>query len=384
MLELSYCMGHDEQLYAWVRQQFPSNAQGLSIALIAGDASPRRYYRVKADTSDGEVDSDVKTGADNGVNSVVNLSSDSIASWIAVVSPPSEKFAEFIHVHGLLATAGLRVPALLAANLERGFMLLEDLGDTQLLAVLTDSTVASLYAQSLAMLLNTAGIPIEQAQLPAYDVSLLKQELDLFPEWFMAQLLSAPLLEESRKVFDTFSDYLIASATGQPQVVVHRDFHSRNLMLLENNAIATIDFQDAVIGPVTYDPASLLKDCYVAWPRAMQLRLLDQHRAGLEACGVMPATDSEQFVRWFDLMGLQRHIKCLGIFARLSIRDDKHAYLGDLPLVLAYVGGTLSLYKDGDVAISDFAHWFDAVVMPLCEQQSWYRPVVLEPSMVAR
>ena len=165
---------------------------------------------------------------------------------------------------------------------------------------------------------------------------------------------------------------------------MHRDFDSRNLMLLENNAIATIDFQDAVIGPVTYDPVSLLKDCYVAWPRAMQLRLLEQHRAGLEACGVMSATNAEQFVRWFDLMGLQRHIKCLGIFARLSIRDGKHAYLGDLPLVLAYVGDTLSLYKDGDAAISDLALWFDAVVMPLCEQQSWYRPAALESSMTAQ
>ena len=203
-------MGDDEQLYAWVRQQFPSNAQRLSIELIAGDASPRRYYRVKANASD--------SGADSGVNSGVNSGFDSTASWaaavswIAVLSPPSEKFAEFIHVQGLLARAGLRVPALLAADLDRGFMLLEDLGDTQLLAVLTDPTAASLYAQSLEMLVNTAGIPIEQAQLPVYDFNLLKQELDLFPEWFMAQLLNAPLLEGSREVFDTFSDHLIASA----------------------------------------------------------------------------------------------------------------------------------------------------------------------------
>ena len=165
---------------------------------------------------------------------------------------------------------------------------------------------------------------------------------------------------------------LVRNALAQPQVVVHRDFHSRNLMCLADGALGVIDFQDAVIGPITYDLASLLKDCYVVWPRDTQLAWLRSAYDGLAEHHFATGASFTDFVGWFDLMGLQRHIKVLGIFARLCLRDNKPQYLGDLPRVLAYVLAALNLYRDTEPALAHFADWFEAEVMPIASAQSWF------------
>jgi aminoglycoside/choline kinase family phosphotransferase len=163
----------------------------------------------------------------------------------------------------------------------------------------------------------------------------------------------------------------------QPQVVVHRDFHSRNLMVVRNQELAVIDFQDAVIGPITYDPISLLKDCYVSWPRQRQIGWLLDYKRLLVREQLMSAMSDDTFIAWFDLMGLQRHVKVLGIFARLCLRDGKPAYLEDLPLVLAYVIQALAIYAPSVPAIARFAEVFDQQVLPACKTQSWYSSVAL-------
>ena len=196
-------------------------------------------------------------------------------------------------------------------------------------------------------------------------------------EWFVPQLLGLPIDDAALKCLDAFSQVLCANAAEQPQVVVHRDFHSRNLMCLKTAGLAVIDFQDAVVGPVTYDPVSLLKDCYIHWPRTRQIAWLKDYQQSLEERGLIPRVSSGTFARWFDLMGLQRHIKVLGIFSRLALRDGKRRYLNDLPLALAYVEEALALYASTEPIIAQFHGWFSSIVMPACRAQAWYRRIEL-------
>ena len=294
---------------------------------------------------------------------------------MAVDAPQSEKTPEFLRIRRLLEAAQVRVPAMLAADVEAGFMLLEDLGDDTLLPALGERSVNAWYATALGALGRLATIPTDIEGLQWYDAVRLQAELDLFKDWFVPRLLAlewSPILAGS---FVALSRCLISSASEQPKVVVHRDFHSRNLMVVQNSELAVIDFQDAVIGPVTYDPVSLLKDCYIQWPRQRQIAwLLDYKRALTEQLILKPVTD-DTFIRWFDLMGLQRHLKVLGIFTRLSLRDGKSGYLDDLSLVLAYVLETLALYASSESAIADFRGAFLKEVLPACVSQSWYREV---------
>jgi aminoglycoside/choline kinase family phosphotransferase len=213
--------------------------------------------------------------------------------------------------------------------------------------------------------------------LPPYDATKLQTELDLFRDWFVPKLLGISWTAAFEQSFSDLSQCLIGNATQQPQVVVHRDFHSRNLMVVHNEELAVIDFQDAVIGPITYDPVSLLKDCYVHWPRQQQLCWLLDHKRLLTEQQRLEAVDDDTFVMWFDLTGLQRHIKVLGIFARLSLRDGKPTYLNDLPLVLAYVEEVLGIYAPSIDAVAAFRTLFNEQVLPDCQHQSWYRKVKL-------
>jgi aminoglycoside/choline kinase family phosphotransferase len=174
------------------------------------------------------------------------------------------------------------------------------------------------------------------AELPPYDRELLMRELELFPEWFLARHLSLPADEDERALIGRAFEWLCDEALGQPTVLVHRDYHSRNLLVRPEGNPGIVDLQDAVRGPVTYDLVSLLKDCYVVWPRKQMLAWLDRYRAGAQAAGIDVGRDRDEFLRWFDRMGLQRHLKVLGIFARLWHRDGKPGYLGDLPRVLDY------------------------------------------------
>ncbi len=328
--------------------------QRETLTLIAGDASPRRYYRISLDTPSG---AQQKT-------------------LIAVDSPPSEKNPEFLAVQALLSQGGVRVPQVLATDLERGFLLLEDLGNDLLLPALSDYSAGAWYAKAFSALDRMAGISCESAEIPRYDRQQLMNELNLFRDWFVTKLLAIPWNDESAAVFEALCNDLVRSALSQPSVLVHRDFHSRNLMCLPSGELAVIDFQDAVIGPVTYDPVSLLKDCYIAWPRRRQLAWLQSHQQTLEENHRVPPHDFAQWIVWFDLMGLQRHIKVLGIFARLYLRDGKAAYLNDLPLVMAYVRSVLSLYSTQQPNVSAFSQWFEEL-LPTIEGQSWYREVIL-------
>ena len=166
--------------------------------------------------------------------------------------------------------------------------------------------------------------------------------------------------------------HLIDNALQQPQVTVHTDYHSRNLMLLENGVLGVIDFQDAMYGPITYDLVSLLKDCYLRWPVEWVKKRALNFKRRLEQSGILEQTDDDQFMRWFDLMGLQRHIKVLGIFARLSLRDNKHGYLQDIPLVVRYSIEATGHYPETAV----FNRWFKQKILPLLNDQPWYQQQV--------
>ena len=345
-----------------------------AVRLIAGDASPRRYYRVSTS---------------------VSADSKWPESVIAVSSPATENNDAFLKVGALLRGVAIRAPEVFAHSLEQGFFLLEDFGDELLLSRLRESKADSDYAQSLDILIALSRL--STVDLPFYDATRLQVELDVFPEWFLTRLLDLPLDELSTARFSALSRALIQSALEQPRVLVHRDFHSRNLMLLRDGDIGVIDYQDAVVGPITYDPVSLLKDCYIRWPRQQQLAWLTSHFDKLKAretleisnleglspaerCSrenLLPADITFQvFSRWFDLLGLQRHLKVLGVFARLHLRDHKPAYLNDLPVVTEYVREVLALYAPADRVIAEFQDWFEAVVMPRVRNQPWYREPV--------
>ena len=338
------------ELLAWVAGVTQQDRTAFSVTLVAGDASPRRYFRVRTDAA-----------IDNG------------SSLIAVISPPTEKNEAFLAIRDLLEATGIRVPRLVSADLDAGFLLLEDFGDALLLDALEQDGAPHWYPQALQILRQQCSIDLQCTNLPPYDEALLVQEMDLFPKWFVGDLLGFDEKEIAQSHLDNLWACLVENAVTQPQVVVHRDFHSRNLMCLDNSALGVIDFQDAVIGPITYDLVSLLKDCYIVWPRDTQLAWLQQAFGNLPDHAIADDVAFTDFVKWFDLMGLQRHIKVLGIFSRLCLRDEKPQYLHDLPTVLAYVVAALNLYRDHEPRLADFAKWFEDIVMPRAALQPWFR-----------
>ncbi|MEE4278276.1 MAG: phosphotransferase [Halieaceae bacterium] len=334
-------------LAAWFAEREGLAPQAVDIRAVAGDASFRRYFRAACANGDSVI--------------------------LCDAPPATEKNREFVTIARAFAGAGVRVPQVLHADIGRGFLVLEDLGDRTLLPELREGNVDGHYAAALAMLERLARLDSSGLGLLPYDAAHLQREMDLFPEWFCEGLVGLNVDSEARVHFERLSACLIERAQQQAQVVVHRDFHARNLMVLDSGELATIDFQDAVIGPVTYDPVSLLRDCYLRWP-AGDVRLWAlQHREGLLDLAV-PVPSADEFLVDFDWMGLQRHIKVLGIFARLKLRDGKGGYLGDLPRVMGYVREVLALYP-GEPALAGFAAWFEAEVVPRAEAQPWYAPV---------
>ncbi|QIB67649.1 phosphotransferase [Kineobactrum salinum] len=322
--------------------QLPATQAQLSP--VAGDASNRRYFRLQLP----------------------------LRTVIVVDAPPAtEKNREFLAVDALLAQSGVRVPEVLAADQERGYLLLEDLGDALLLSRLNGINVDHYYGQALAILRQLAAADTAAVALPEYAAQLLAEELARFPQWFLQRLLGLDLDAGEQAMLAGLDAALIGSALAQPRVLVHRDFHSRNLMCLANDSLAVIDFQDAVLGPVTYDPVSLLRDCYIRWPRARVEQWALGHRDSLHAAGLLPAVDDSTFLHWFDWMGLQRHLKVLGTFARLSLRDGKTAYLADLPLVLEHILEVLQVYAGQDVQLDAFHDWFRQRLQPAIADQSW-------------
>lgn len=324
-------------LNQWLNRYFSDDVTPI---LISGDASFRRYFRVFAHDT----------------------------RYIVADSPPAlVPIAPFIALASAYAAAGLTVPKVIASDAEQGFMLLSDLGDTQLLSVLTDDNVADYYHRALALLPQIATVVESQdpvsgitQPLPLYDEAFVRRELGIFTEWLLARHLQLELGDEERTLVDESFDLLVKNALDQPKVGMHRDFHSRNLML-KDGGLCVIDFQDAVLGPVTYDAVSLLRDCYVRWPQAMVLELMQQHYQQVLESGHIPeGTSFSQYQSWFDLMGLQRHIKAAGIFARLHYRDNKPAYMADIPLTLSYIVDIARMYPE----LAPFADWVESRVVP--------------------
>ena len=257
-------------------------------------------------------------------------------SWIVMDAPPElEPCDQFIAIAAKLRTARLSAPEVIEQNLERGFLLLTDFGASDYLSVLNEQTEASLYADALAVILQMQ-TSIDCAGLPSYDESLLSREMDLFHDWFLQQQLQIQLTQSQFEQWQSVKQILIANALEQPQVFVHRDFHSRNLMKLDVGNPGILDFQDAVQGPLCYDPVSLLRDCYISWPAQRVEQLIRDY---YERAVVNELTNAsfDDFLRWFDLMGVQRHLKAIGIFSRLNIRDAKPGFLKDIPRTLEYV-----------------------------------------------
>lgn len=285
------------------------------IRPASADASFRRYFRV----------TDSNTGK----------------TLIVMDAPPEKEDCEpYIHITRLLRSVNVNAPDIITMDLEQGFLLLDDLGNRQYLDHLDESSSDDLYSDALMALINMQRI---QDHLPPYDKQRLRDEMGLFEPWYLNRHLGISLDDQQKSVLDSIYDLLIESATEQPQVFVHRDYHSRNLMLVDENNPGVIDYQDAVIGPVTYDLVSLFKDCYIEWPRNKVEHWLDQY---LQLTPIELPVDRNQFIRWFDLMGVQRHLKVLGIFARLNYRDGKSQYLDDLPLTLKYVVDTCNRYQE--------------------------------------
>jgi len=270
-------------------------------------------------------------------------------TYIVMDAPPDkEDMAPFVHIAQMLAGIGLNVPVVMARDMRRGLLLLSDLGSRLYLDDLTALKDAGpLYADALGALIRmqTRGGAAARA-LPRYDAALLLREMELMPEWFLGRHLGLDCGGAERGLLDRLFAALVQNASAQPHTFVHRDYHSRNLLVTAQANPGILDFQDAVYGPVTYDLVSLLKDCYTAWPAARVNDWLLQYRAQLEDAGFALGAGERQFVRWFDLMGLQRHIKVLGIFARLYYRDAKAGYLKDLPRVLEYTRAAASLYPE--------------------------------------
>jgi len=258
--------------------------------------------------------------------------------------PPMENCRPFVHVAQLLREAGVHAPQVFAQDLGRGFLLLEDLGSTTYLAVLRDGDANALYLDAIDALVAFQRASRE-GELPPYDEPLLRRELDLFPDWYVARHLSRELAHEQRNALEDMFRRVLANNLAQPRVFVHRDYHSRNLMVASPNP-GVLDFQDAVFGPVTYDLVSLLRDAYIEWEEERQIDWAVRYWEKARAAGVAVDGDFGNFWRDFEWMGVQRQLKVLGIFARLCHRDGKSGFVNDMPLVMRYLRGACARYRE--------------------------------------
>jgi aminoglycoside/choline kinase family phosphotransferase len=312
-----------EQLERWLAKLF--GARDFQVTTASADASFRRYFRV----SRGE------------------------QSWIAMDAPPGKEDMEpYIRIAAMLVDVGVNAPRVLERNHEEGFLLNSDLGSRTYLMELEERGDADrLYADAIESLVRIQSRGVTHAaQLPPYDDALLRREMTLFPEWFCGRHLGLSLSAEDAAALGAVFGVLSAAALQQPRVFVHRDYHSRNLMVGDGARHGAnpgiLDFQDAVCGPVTYDLVSLLRDCYVAWPAEKVREWATRFRASAQRSGVDVGSSEADFMRWFDLMGVQRHLKAIGIFARLWHRDGKPGYLNDIPRTLNYVRSVSGRYRE--------------------------------------
>jgi len=268
------------------------------------------------------------------------------STLIAMDAPPErENVLGYVKVAEMLRQAGVSVPRIIATDYERGFMLLSDLGTTTYLQVLDHDNASIMYAEALEALSRFQLTSVPDV-LPEYDRAFLQREMSLFPEWYIGRHLNVSLTEAQQKSLQGVFDAILANVTAQAQVFVHRDFHSRNLMQIDVGNPGVLDFQDALYGPMTYDLASLLRDAYVQWDEEMVLDWVIRYWQHAKSVGLPVAADIDDFYKDFEYMGLQRHLKILGLFCRLNYRDGKTQYLNDLPTVLEYVRKTAGRYPE--------------------------------------
>lgn len=321
----------EQALTHWLTQRL--GLRNIRIAPASDDASFRRYFRV--------------TLADG-------------ATRIAMDAPPDREDCEpFLRLAEQLAAVGLHVPLIHAADPVQGFILLEDLGTVHYLDRLDEANADRLYGDALAALAVLQSVGPHQG-VPPYDEELLRREMALFPEWLLSRHLQLGLESTEQARLAGSFDLLVESALEQPRVCVHRDYHSRNLLVSESPSPGILDFQDAVLGPVTYDLVSLLKDCYIAWPlERVQGWAMGYFQLAVQS-GVLQPSHEARFLRWFDLMGVQRHLKASGIFARLNHRDGKPGYLADIPRTLGYIVEVAGRYPE----LADLGELIERRVLP--------------------
>jgi len=329
-----------EQLTIWLTD-LPDSLHLLADSLepASADASGRRYFRIASPTADG-------------------------GSLIVMDAPPPEKCREFIEIAGLMDGAGLRVPQIVAADLEQGFILLSDLGRQTYIDVLNADNGQALMLAALDTLTDWQ-LASRPGVLPVYDAAFLRRELDLFPEWYLGRHLGRDLADPAlRATLESVFEPLIRSALAQPQVYMHRDFMPRNLMA-EMSAVTAqsapkpgvLDFQDAVYGPIGYDVISLFRDALISWDEDFELDCLVRYWERARRLGLPVRDDFAEFYRQLEWMGLQRHLKILGLFARLWYRDGKPRYLADTPRFIGYARKVALRYRE----LAPLARLLDAI-----------------------
>jgi hypothetical protein len=321
------------QLTAWLATLGLVEAESCRPA--SADASFRRYFRLDV---------------------VPALRAKLGDTLVAMDAPPErENVPAYIHVQGLLLEAGVSVPAIVAQDVPNGFLLLSDLGTTTYLQRLNVDNAPFMYSDAVDALIKFQ-LTSAPGVLPEYDRAFIERELNIFPEWFVGKHLGVTMTDAQSATLKKVFEAIIANNLAQQQVFMHRDFHSRNLMFMDQGNPGVLDFQDAVFGPVTYDLASLLRDAYVQWDEEIVLDWVVRYWQRAKAVGLPVNPDIDAFYQDFEFMALQRHLKILGLFCRLNYRDGKSAYLADLPTVADYVRKTCNRY----IALKPLARLLDA------------------------
>lgn len=315
----------------WIAAQL--GTQNFLFEPLQGDASFRTYSRIKQ--------------ADK--------------SYIAMLAPPiKERTDIFVAIANTWKQHGLQVPQILGWEPQQGFVLLSDFGDILLLDLLTPESMENFYERAMQAIALIQKVSGGEYVLPLFDEAYVRLELSLFQDWFLKKLLAKNVSPTQTEMLEQVSKALIDNFVSQPQVTVHRDYHSRNLMVLPDESLGVIDFQDAMKGPITYDLVSLLKDCYITWPSIEVNRLVNHFFEKYVKDEIPSAVDFSLFLQWFDWVGLQRHLKVLGIFSRLKLRDNKPNYLQHMPRIMQYVLTVTAKYP----AFMEFNHYLQTEVLP--------------------
>jgi aminoglycoside/choline kinase family phosphotransferase len=328
-----------QQASAWL-----NNSLRLPVKMIkplAGDASFRRYFRVHLPD----------------------------VCYVLMDAPPErEDCHPFAAIDRQFVKSGIHAPAIIAEDFAQGFLLLEDFGDQLFLSAVNQENVDELYRLALQTLTRLQQIKsIANYKLPVFDSAMMMREMMLFQDWFILNKLDYPLQAHEKTLLKETFEFIAAKIETFQYTCVHRDYHSRNLMILKSNELGILDFQDAVWGPVTYDAISLLKDCYISWPRDKVIDLLGYYHQMLVATGIVSDKTFSDFTAEFDWVGVQRHLKVVGIFSRLAIRDHKPGYLKDIPLAMRYLTEALNQF----VELNDFNTWLREAILPV------YQDVIL-------